>query len=224
MITSTLPDLDLGSLALSKPADTRGSSELGQEDFLVLMTTQFQNQDPLQPTESGEFISQMAQFSTVSGIGDLNSSMNALAESMFSGQALQAATMIGRNVLIDGEWSNFDGEQPLQGAVDLPYPTSAGLVRIFDAGGQVVRDIQLGTRNSGTATFEWDGLLEDGTTAPPGNYRIAGALLNGAEELALPTFAAARVQSISLGSDGRGPQITTADGQEMSLSQVKAIM
>ena len=224
MINPTAPELDLSSLALQKPTPNRGDSELGQEDFLMLMTTQFQNQDPLQPTESGEFISQMAQFSTVAGIGDLNTAMTSLAESMFSGQALQAATMIGRNVLIDGEWANFDGDQPLQGAIELPFPSTGASVQIFDASGQLVRQIDLGSRGSGTATFEWDGVLEDGTTAPAGNYRISGSLVNGGEELALPTFAAARVQSIALGSDGQGPQITTADGQEMSLSQVKAIM
>ena len=93
----------MGSTALSsdrlktEPKD----KSLGQDEFLELMMTQLQNQDPLNPAESGEFLSQIAQFGTVNGITELQQSFSTLASSLQSNQALQASTMVGRSVLVE---------------------------------------------------------------------------------------------------------------------------
>ncbi|MFQ5634720.1 MAG: flagellar hook assembly protein FlgD [Gammaproteobacteria bacterium] len=223
MITPTGTDINLSDLAIPTPkADA--SRQLGQDEFLTLMITQLQHQDPMAPMENGEFIAQMAQFSTVEGISEMSKSLGGLTDSMYATQVLQASTMIGHSVLVDGDRATLEPDKPLQGAVEVPFPTSAASVQIFDGAGQVVRSIDLEFRNSGPATFEWDGRLDGGAQAPPGIYRIAGVLDTGGDQQALATYTAARVQSVAMTSDGRGAQITTDTGEEVSLTQVKAIM
>lgn len=224
MITIPGSDLDLSSLALPQAAQNEANKELGQEDFLMLMITQFENQDPFEPLDNGEFIGQMAQFSTVSGITEMNQSMQSLAESMYANQALQASTMVGRTVLADGDLGTMTEDKPLKGGVDLPFANNSAFVRVYDGAGQVVREIGLGPRNRGLATFEWDGQLADGTQAPSGTYRITAGMANGDEEIALATYVGTKVQSVTLSAGGAGAEITTEGGQRVSLSQIKAIM
>jgi flagellar basal-body rod modification protein FlgD len=224
MITLPSSDLDIASLALSKTESNKGRDELGQQDFLMLMISQFRNQDPFQPLESGEFIGQMAQFSTVSGISEINKSMSDLVESLTANQALQASALVGRTVLAEGDMATLGEAKPLQGGVELPFATDTGFVRIYDSNSQLMTELPLDSRNAGLATFEWDGTRADGTTAPVGNYQIIAGMRNGAEEEALATFIGTNVQSVTLSGGGRNAHITTEAGQEISLSQVKAIM
>ncbi len=128
-------------------------------------------------------------------------------------------------MLAEGNLVNLRGEDStVKGGVDLPYATGSAFVRIFDNSGQPIRDIPLGPRNAGVNTFEWDGKLPDGEQAPAGLYRIAAGLRNGEAEEALDTFVATPVQSITLSGGGRNAQITTEAGQQIGLSQVKAIL
>ena len=90
--SNTILPAELQNLALKEPVKKTDKS-LGQDDFLNLMLTQLQNQDPTNPMDSSNFMSQIAQFSTVNGITDLNSSFASLSSSLQSNQALQASTM-----------------------------------------------------------------------------------------------------------------------------------
>ena len=96
--TNLLQNIGVGS----KPA-SKAKSELGQEAFLKLMTTQLQNQDPFKPMDNGEFLSQIAQFGTVSGINDLQESFKSFSNSIVPNQSLQAAGLINRNVLVPSD-------------------------------------------------------------------------------------------------------------------------
>lgn len=223
MITTPTTDFELSELALSKPTQEE-RTELGQEDFLMLMIEQFSNQDPFQPVENGEFIAQMAQFSQVSGIAEMNASLEQLASSMTANQALQAATMVGRSVLAEGNLATLGTEGNLQGGVDLPYGTNSAFVRVFDPRGQVASEFPLGARSAGVASFQWDGRLADGERAEPGTYRVAAFIRNDGVEQPLGTYVGSEIQSVSLSAGGRSALLTTAGGQQVSLSQVKAIM
>ena len=97
--------------------------ELGQDQFFDLMVAQLTNQDPLNPLESNEFIAQVAQFSTVNGIKQVQESIGELATSFQSGQALQASTMVGRDVLVPGQRGVLHPGAMLSGAVDVASAT-----------------------------------------------------------------------------------------------------
>jgi flagellar basal-body rod modification protein FlgD len=223
-ITSTNTDLDLAGLQLAAAGPGKAKKELGQEDFLALMIQQLKNQDPLKPMENGEFIGQMAQFSTVSGIADMTKSVAGLTDAFKSGQALQAASMVGRTVLTEASSGTFDGSRPVAGAVELPYSTSAGVVRVFTSAGELVREIPLGAQQAGLSNFMWDGTLANGQPVPAGPYRFSAAIDSGATSTALSTYLASKVESVTLSGDGSGSQIRTDSGASLRLSQVKAVM
>jgi len=224
MINPTSGDIDFNQWALPSVQEEQKRTELGQEDFLALMVTQLQNQDPFQPMENGEFLGQMAQFSTVSGIGEMSASLNQLAESLYASQALQASSMIGKSVLTEGGIANLGAEGSVNGAVDLPNAASDVFVRITAPNGQVVRELSLGTRDAGLANYEWDGVAADGTRAPAGQYLISAGFREGGRETALPTLVTTRVASVSLSAGGSNTRITTETGAELSLSQIRAVM
>lgn len=223
-ITSTNTDLDLANLQLASSATNKQKKELGQEDFLALMIQQLKNQDPLKPMENGEFIGQMAQFSTVSGISDMSKSIAGLTDAFNSGQALQAASMVGRTVLTEASSGMFSGSKPLAGAVELPYGTSSAVVRVYTNAGELVRELPLGTQQAGLSNFTWDGTLANGQPAPAGRYKVTAAIESPAGDTALTTYLASKVESVTLAGDGSGSQIRTDGGATVRLSQVKAVM
>src|SRR5262245_23594956 len=135
--------LDLAGLGLAPPQPER-KAELGQEEFLNLMITQLKNQDPFKPLESGEFLGQLAQFGTVSGLAGLQTSFDSLASSLVSNQALQAASLVGRSALVESDVAALAENGSVEGAVDVPSATGGVGVEVRDATGQVVKHLPLG--------------------------------------------------------------------------------
>ncbi|MEW8027747.1 MAG: flagellar hook capping FlgD N-terminal domain-containing protein, partial [Candidatus Thiodiazotropha sp.] len=130
--------------------------QLGLEDFMQLLVTELTHQDPFKPMENSEMATQVSQFATVSGIDDLNNSFNELRSALTSDQALQAANLVGRDVLVESSVGALANGEPLQGSVVLP--SSAGNVRVLisDQSGALVRELQLGTHEAGQVAFSWD--------------------------------------------------------------------
>jgi flagellar basal-body rod modification protein FlgD len=214
---------ELGS-GYQLPQTTRkASQELGQEEFLKLMITQFRNQDPLKPQDPAEFLSQLAQITSVTGIAEMKTSMTRLADSLYAGQALQAASVVGRDVLAPAEYARLEVGATVRGSVDLPTATPSGLVSIFTESGALVREIPLGLRGAGLAEFTWDGTDRAGQPVAPGTYRIAAGYSEGEQSYGADTYVAKRVASVSLGGDGQRTEITTTDNQKLGLAEVRAI-
>lgn len=158
-------------LGLTLP-EAKKDTKLGQEAFLKLMTTQLVNQDPFKPMESGEFLGQIAQFSTVSGIGDLNESFSTFAGSLASNQALQASTLVGRSVVTATGLGNLPENKPFSGVIELTGNATDLNVEILDASGQVIKQLNMGSQGQGLVPFIWDGVKDNGSKASPGEYRI----------------------------------------------------
>ena len=147
---NTLTELGL-SRPTATPAQSQSQGKLNQEAFLELMIAQFQNQDPFKPMENGDFLGQMAQFGTVSGIEELNQSFSTIAGSLYSDQALQASGLIDRTVLVSSDAGLLPGQGSLSGAVDLATSSGSLAVQVTDANGELVRRMDLGTQPSGLA-------------------------------------------------------------------------
>ena len=109
-IASTSNDNPYAAFGLAGNADKARSNGMGQADFLRLMTEQMKNQDPLKPLEGQQFLAQLAQFSTVQGIEQMNSAMGAMASVMESDQTLRAAALVGREALVDANAFQYSGE------------------------------------------------------------------------------------------------------------------
>jgi flagellar basal-body rod modification protein FlgD len=203
MIDQVGTGFDYSQLGLGAPSGTQKKDELGQEQFLSLMITQLKNQDPFKPMESGEFLGQLAQFGTVSGLGTLQTSFDGLASSLVSGQALQAAGLVGRSALVASNVAPLGAEGTVDAAVDLPASTGGLHVEVRDANGAVVRHIELGSQSSGLVRFAWDGQTDGGAAAAPGTYKLVASYAGAdGKSVSADTFVTAQVDSVLFGADG----------------------
>jgi flagellar basal-body rod modification protein FlgD len=216
--TSLLDSLNLSQKTAAK------KDAIGQDEFLKLMTTQLNNQDPLKPMQSGEFFSQIAQFSSVAGIQDLQKSFSQVATAMQSSQALQASAMVGRTVLIpSSEFEMRDGAN-VQGTVELPSSTSDLAVSVYDAAGQLVRQINMGPQTAGSIPFTWDGLTDDGKAVPAGMYQLKAITEVDGKSVAADTYVAAKVDSVIMGNLGQEITLNLGAMGQLGLSGVKQIL
>ena len=197
MATSAVANNPYADLGLATAVPQAAKKSLGQEDFLKLMTTQLQYQDPFKPMENGEFLGQMAQFSTVSSIQELQTSFAQLAGSLQSSQALQASSLVGRHVLVPATSGYLGDTEALAGAVEIPASGRVS-VQVSDASGQVVRRLDLGTQPAGLATFNWNGVSDLGEELASGIYKITAQLDNGSAQQSLDTYAVGRVDSVAV--------------------------
>jgi len=182
-----------------KPTDN-----LGQADFLRLMTEQLKHQDPLKPLENNEFLGQLAQFSTVQGINNLQTSLQGMSNAMNSDQVLRGAALVGHTVLVPSDKINLDEKSTeISGVVAANAPGTIDFT-ITDANGEPVKTIHVDAKAAGEVKFSWDGTNTEGKRMPAGNYSISAAQKNPADgkKSPLSTYLQATVDSISIGSDG----------------------
>lgn len=210
------------SLGLAQKVAAK-KQELGQDDFLRLMTEQLKNQDPLKPMESTQFLAQLAQFSTVQGIESLNSSFGTLSSSLASNQALQAAGLVGESVLVASDTGHLGASGSLDGAIDVPAGASNVAVDVIDSSGATVRTIALGTASEGLAHFSWDGNDASGARAAAGTYALRAHGTIGGAAQSLDTLAVGRVDSVDLnGTDGL--VLNLAGMSPVAFNKVRQIM
>lgn len=195
----------LQGLGLAPPPPTsRGSNnQLGQSDFLRLMTQQLAQQDPFEPLDNGDFIAQMAQFSTLTGIETLTESFGVLARTLSQGQSLQAASLVGRNVLVPTDSSEIAEGGTVSGAIDLDNPEQTLRIEVVDAAGATVATIELSDTRAGLNDFHWDGLLADGSPAPAGTYEFRATAAGAGSTQAVPVYLEAAVNSVTVDERGR---------------------
>lgn len=202
-IVNTKSDI-FADLGLQRKEQEKTQNQLAQEDFLELMVTQLKHQDPFKPMENGDFLAQMAQFATVTGIDDLNASFDTLSESMSSNQALQAGALVDREVLAPLDYGLLPAGGALRGEVDLPSSVGNLVISITDATGALIRELPLGSQAEGRIGFSWDGQTDGGAYAPPGIYKVEARASIGSDNTALQPLVNARVDSVSLGRGAEG--------------------
>ncbi len=136
-------------------------TSLGQEDFLRLMTTQLQNQDPFAPMDNGDFIAQMAQFSTVTGITEINNNLTELGSKLEPNRVAVAAQFLGNSVLVPGQVASPDDKGEIHGVVDLPaYSNDVGLT-FTNPSGEIIHSMNLGSREKGLVGFSWTDIPDE---------------------------------------------------------------
>lgn len=200
------------------------NKDLGQAEFFNLMVAQLSNQDPLEPLDSSEFLSQVAQFSQLSGIQDMSRSVDLLASSLQSTQALQASTLVGRQVSAPGNRMLLDSAgEAAGGAVVLPVSSGQVRVTITTPTGEPVRSIDLGASAAGDRRFQWDGLTASGEPAPAGYYSVrADAAIDGAA-VALETLVDTQVESVTLERNAGGMTLNLRGLGATNINDVRQI-
>ena len=190
----------------------------GSEDrFLKLLVAQLSNQDPLNPMDNAQMTSQMAQISTVSSIEKVNASLGGLASQLASLQMLQASSLVGRNVLVEGNKLAIHAGQA-GGAIDLPSRADSVAIDILSAGGQVIDSMQLGRQEAGRHEFTWDASTHPGLSAA--TYRVSA--LSGGKALATTQLVRDQVEAVSADSGVMNLQLRGLGS--VAYSTVKSIL
>ncbi|HWW20392.1 MAG TPA: flagellar hook capping FlgD N-terminal domain-containing protein [Steroidobacteraceae bacterium] len=225
----------VGSPTMVNPSGTAGSSGsssasgasssiggLTMNDFLTLMTAQLQNQDPLNPTDSNQFLTQLSELSTVEGISQLNTSMSTLSNSMLSSQALTAASLVGQGVLAPATSAFYTSGTAMTGAVQVPSGATNVVLSITNAGGALVDQLNV-PASAGLQSFSWNGTDANGQALPSGTYSISAAAQVGGSSQAASTLINGTVTSVTLGATGSSPTLNTLQLGPVPLSSVQQI-
>ena len=148
----------LDKLGIKSAEEVQNNSRdtLGQEEFLTLMTAQLQNQDPMEPMDNGDFIAQMAQFSTVTGITDMANSMKAMADELKQFRVASISNIMGNSVLVPGDVTVADRNGELHGVFELDKTSIDTRVNFVDAqSGELLKAKNMGPQATGLIGFEW---------------------------------------------------------------------
>ena len=198
-------------------------SQMTQADFLQLMTTQLQAQDPTKPMDNSQFASELAQFSQLSATQDVDTNLQTLSANLSSGmqtsQVLNSANLVGRQVLVPSNSLSYSGSA-VNGAVNV---TTAGDVQVSieDSNGNVVQTMDLGQQPVGLSQFSWNGTDSNGKAVAAGTYSVAAN--NGGNSAALSTYAAGAVTGVGYGGSSTGTYLQVAGIGGVPLSQVAQI-
>ncbi len=193
-----------GTNGTSSNSSTNGTlaNDAGLTDrFMKLLVAQMNNQDPLNPLDNAQMTSQLAQINTVVGVNQLNSTVNGLMDSFALMQAMQAAQLSGRDVMVvDDKLKLPEGEDvAVKGGVFLSAPADSVKIEIKDESGAVVRTLELGATEHGVNAYEWDGLDNDGEPAAPGKYSVSVKAASGDTDVPAIALAQQRVAGVQQG-------------------------
>ncbi len=209
----------------SVTATTPKKTSLGQEQFLKLMTTQMTHQDPTKPMDNAEFLTQIAQFGTVSGIQDLQKSFGDFASSINSSQALQATSLVGRYVSAPGTQGLLQVGGNITGNVNLSGSATSVKVKVTNAAtGEVEQTADLGAHSAGKVPFTWDGTNSNGVMSSPGVYKIEATAYIDGKNTVMETDIDSRVDSVSMGSGANGVKVNLTGLDSVNFSDIKQIL
>jgi flagellar basal-body rod modification protein FlgD len=209
-------------------AANKKKTELNQEDFLTLMISQLKNQDPFKPLDPSQYVGQLAQFSSVSGLADMNKNITALADSLRGNQVLDGASLIGHVVVAKGDSVYLPGAadgvaRGVQGLIDVPPGASSVQLVVKDSTGALVRTQALDAHR-GTQGFGWDGTDNSGAAAAAGSYKVEVVAKVGDKNVSLATSVATRVSSVALDPATGGLVLDTDTLGELAMSDVERVL
>ena len=221
-------DTTLANLGVSRSGSaatpnvsTSASQALGQADFLRLMTAQLQNQDPFNPVDNTQMVAQMAQFSSLSGITDMATTLKAIAAKLTGTSTADALAYVGKTVLTEGDVAFARTTGGIAGAVELDGDASDVTVTIQDASGATLRTLNLGQAGQGTTSFDWDGTTDSGQPAGEGPFRVVATATNAGRAVASRPLVWAPVTSVSMA--GGNPTLNLAGLGPVAISAVRQV-
>jgi flagellar basal-body rod modification protein FlgD len=200
-------------------------TEMGQNEFLTLFTTQLKNQDPLDPVKNEAFVAQLAQFSQLEATTSMKTSMQNLVSSMSNDRMLGAASLMGKQVAVPDGPVQVTDSTVSQGTINLPAGADGIQLQVFNDKGQLVRTQIMGAQAAGDVTLSWDGMTDGGQAAANGFYRYV-ATVNSKGQSSKPTVNTyATVTGVSSAGTADGAMLLeVAGGKTVNLSDVKRIV
>lgn len=209
-MTDAVASASASSTTTQTSAASAGLNE-NFELFLGLLTSQLQNQDPLDPLDSNQFVAQLVDFSAVEQAISQTEALEELVAIQAGQSGSVAVAYIGRAAAIRGETANLaDGVAAWN--YELPEAAADVTIRIYDESGDVVREQALGPQPEGTQEFLWDGTTDDGPVLAAGSYRMEVAAIDGErEDIEAEIAGYWRVNGVDF--DGQAPELILGRGR-----------
>ncbi len=198
------------------------SAQQLQNNFLTMLVTQMNNQDPLNPMDNSQLTSQLAQISTVSSMQTMNATLSQLLAQTSASRAMDSAALIGRTVMVPGSNVAVKGGTPGTFGVDLPATADAVTVSVLDKSGNVVRTIDMKGQATGVHDIAWDGKNDAGNAVPDGDYTFKVAATANGTSVKPVALAYGKVQNIS--GDSTGVLVGLGDGRTANIDDVRRIL
>jgi len=197
----------------SSSASGIAAPQLSENDFLSLLVAQMQDQDPTQPADPTQFVSQLANFSEVSGMDSMQTSMNNLASSMLSSQVASGTSLIGQQIVASTTTAALTTGGTVTGAVTAPASATSLQVQVTDSSGNTVSTFNVTPPSGGgTTTFTWNGLNKSGTAEPTGVYTFSVTASGGGASSSLTPMFASTVSSVSVNPSTNALTLNTNAG------------
>jgi flagellar basal-body rod modification protein FlgD len=209
-----------GSVSRSN-RETSGTAVMGKDDFLNLLVAQLQHQDPLSPMESTDFTAQLAQFTSLEQLSNINGNLEQLQQYQAAVQNSQAVGLIGKTVEAAGNSVSVAQDRPAALHFELAENAAYLAANIYGPAGNFVGMVEAGGLSAGRHELSWDGRDLQGNTVPEGTYTFEVlAVGSGGETVAAVPYVSARVTGVSFGD--HSPQVL-ADGQSISVGLIRRV-
>ncbi|MCP1471559.1 flagellar basal-body rod modification protein FlgD [Sphingobium sp. OAS761] len=208
-MTTTSTVTDGAGLSVYNPNATvgTGSATMDQASFLTLLTAQMQYQDPFEPVDNAQMVSQMATITNSSGIAEMNATLKSLASNLTGTRLGDAASWIGKSMLVQSNIAVPDAAGTYAGQITLPEAVDGATIDLLDGDGNVVKTVDMGSQQAGDVTFYWDGKDDEGNTLATSALQVK---VNGATPSKVATWAT--IAAVQSPADGSSSKLITALG------------
>jgi flagellar basal-body rod modification protein FlgD len=206
-----------------KEAAKKTKEDMGKQEFLTLFTAQLQNQNPLEPVKNEAFVAQLAQFSQLEALTNMQGSLDKFVTSMSGERMLGSASLIGKKVAVTDTPTQLTKGGTIDGSIDLPMGASGIQVSVFDSQGRLVQELIAGPQLPGTTPISWNGKDAAENPVPSGLYRLsAKAVVNG-QTTDVPVSTLSTVRAISSNPTDGSVSVEVDGGKTMLLTDVKRV-
>ncbi|MDE0747675.1 MAG: hypothetical protein OSB23_07825 [Porticoccaceae bacterium] len=198
--------------------------DLGRDAFLQLLTTQLNNQDPLDPMENEAFVAQLAQFSSVEGIKGMQSSLEDMVSGMRQDQMMAGASLVGKKVAVEGGLFEGGNGAITKGSVTLEGGADSLIVSVYDrTTGDLIFSETQGSQKAGDVQISWDGRSNTGQMAPSSSYLMSVSTIRNGQEASVPVSTLSEVKSVKWDPSTQGLSLEISDGNFVPLSSIERI-
>jgi flagellar basal-body rod modification protein FlgD len=206
-----------------KDAAKKTNEDMGKQEFLTLFTAQLQNQNPLEPVKNEAFVAQLAQFSQLEALTNMQGSLDSFVKSMSGERMLGSAALIGKKVSVTDTPTQLTSGGVIDGSIDLPMGASEVQLSVHDSQGRLVQELIAGPQLPGTAPVSWNGKDAADKPAPSGLYRLSATATVNGKSVPVSVNTLSTVRAISSNPADGSVSVEVDGGKTMLLTDVKRV-
>jgi flagellar basal-body rod modification protein FlgD len=206
-----------------KDAAKKTSEDMGKQDFLTLFTAQLQNQNPLEPVKNEAFVAQLAQFSQLEALTNMQTSLDTFVTAMSGERMLNSASLIGKKVAVSDAATLLTSGNTMDASIDLPMGASGVQINVHDSQGRLVQELIAGPQMPGTTAVTWNGKDASENPVPSGFYRLSAVAVVNGKTTPVPVSTLSTVRAISTNPGDGSVSVELDGGKSLLLSDVKRV-